>query len=53
MANNWKINETVDLQRGIDGIKVWPHALLVTGDENAHEWKGGEFGWYYPRILCA
>lgn len=38
MANNWKINETVDLQRGIDGVKVWPHALLVTGDENAHEW---------------
>lgn len=38
MANNWKINETIDLKRGIDGIKVWPHALLVTGDENAHEW---------------
>lgn len=38
MTNNWIIKQTVDLQVGIDGVKVWPHALLVTGDNLAHTW---------------
>lgn len=39
MSNSWIITQTVDLAQGIDGIKVWPKALLVTGDENAHTWR--------------
>ncbi len=39
MSNSWIINQTVDLSQGIDSIKVWPKALLVTGDENAHTWR--------------
>lgn len=38
MSNNWVINEKVDLQKGISGYTVWPHALLIVGDKNAHKW---------------
>lgn len=38
MANTWEINQIVDLQKGIDKVEVWPHALLFIGDKNAHTW---------------
>lgn len=38
MANNFEINQTVDLKKGINGVEVWPHALMYTGDKNAHTW---------------
>lgn len=38
MSNNWTINQTVDLARGIDKVEVWPRALMYVGDKNAHTW---------------
>lgn len=38
MADNWVINQTVDLQKGIENVYVWPSALMYVGDKNAHTW---------------
>lgn len=47
MANNWLIEQTIDLQRGVQAPLVWPNALMLCGDNNAHTWRvmimdGGE-----------
>ena len=39
MAINWSIEQSVDLTRGAQDPQVWPDALLVQGDENAHTWR--------------
>ena len=39
MANNFVISQKVDLNKGIDGFVVWPHALLIEGDNLAHTWE--------------
>ena len=39
MAINWSIEQAVDLTRGAQDPQVWPNALLVQGDENAHTWR--------------
>lgn len=36
MNNNWIIRKKVDLQNGLNGIIVWPNALMLTGNKNAH-----------------
>lgn len=47
MANNWLIEQEIDLQRGAQAPQVWPNALMLCGDNNAHTWRvtvldGGE-----------
>lgn len=47
MANNWLIEQDIDLQRGAQAPQVWPNALMLCGDNNAHTWRvtvldGGE-----------
>ena len=47
MANNWLIEQTIDLQHGVQAPLVWPNALMLCGDNNAHTWRvtvmdGGE-----------
>lgn len=37
--NNWSIEQTVDLAEGLNGVSVWPKALMVVGDDGAHEWR--------------
>lgn len=39
MATNWRIEQAVDLARGVQAPQVWPEALLVTGDDQAHTWR--------------
>ena len=36
---NWQLEQTVDLARGVQAPQVWPEALLVTGDDQAHTWR--------------
>ena len=47
MANNWLIEQIIDLQHGVQAPLVWPNALMLCGDNNAHTWRvtimdGGE-----------
>ena len=47
MADNWLIEQRIDLRRGVQAPQVWPHALMLCGDNNAHTWRvivldGGE-----------
>ena len=47
MADNWLIEQRIDLRRGVQAPQVWPHALMLRGDNNAHTWRvivldGGE-----------
>lgn len=47
MANNWMIEQRIDLRRGVQAPQVWPHTLMMCGDNNAHTWRvivlnGGE-----------
>ena len=37
--DNWKIRQTVDLARGGQTLRVWPDALMVEGDNEAHTWE--------------
>ena len=39
MASNWSIEQAVDLARGVQAPQVWPEALLLTGDDQAHTWR--------------
>ena len=39
MANNWLIEQEIDLQRGAQAPQVWPNALMLCGDNNAHTWR--------------
>lgn len=39
MAINWRIEQAVDLARGVQAPQVWPEALLLTGDDQAHTWR--------------
>ena len=36
---NWKIRQTVDLARSGPSLRVWPDALMVEGDNEAHTWE--------------
>lgn len=38
MENNWIISQKIDLAKGINGVKVWPNALMLEGDKLAHTW---------------
>ena len=45
--DNWLIEQEIDLQRGAQAPQVWPNALMLCGDNNAHTWRvtvldGGE-----------
>ena len=35
----WQIAQTVDLARGAQAPQVWPNALMLCGDSNAHIWR--------------
>lgn len=35
----WEINQKVDIKRGAQGIQLWPNALMILGDNEAHIWK--------------
>lgn len=37
--DNWKIRQTIDLARGGQTLRVWPDALMVEGDNEAHTWE--------------
>lgn len=39
MADNWLIEQRIDLRRGVQAPQVWPHALMLCGDNNAHTWR--------------
>ena len=39
MANNWILSQEIDLQRGVQAPQVWPDALILCGDSNAHTWR--------------
>ena len=39
MANNWLIEQIIDLQHGVQAPLVWPNALMLCGDNNAHTWR--------------
>lgn len=39
MADNWLIEQEIDLQRGAQAPQVWPNALMLCGDNNAHTWR--------------
>ena len=39
MANQWTINQTVDLHKGVRTPQVWPEALMLCGDDRAHVWR--------------
>ena len=39
MADIWQITQTVDLARGVQAPQVWPNALMLCGDSNAHTWR--------------
>ena len=44
---NWLIEQKIDLRRGEQAPQVWPNALMLCGDNNAHTWRvtvldGGE-----------
>lgn len=39
MAIQWTINQTVDLRRGAGAPQVWPEALMLCGDDQAHIWR--------------
>lgn len=36
---NWLINQDVDLQCGAQAPQVWPNALMLLGDHQAHTWR--------------
>lgn len=38
MVNNWTITQKIDLSDGVNGVKVWPNALMLEGDKLAHTW---------------
>lgn len=35
----WEINQDIDIRHGALGVRVWPNALMITGDNEAHIWK--------------
>lgn len=37
--DNWLIEQEIDLQRGAQAPQVWPNALMLCGDNNAHTWR--------------
>ena len=37
--DNWKIRQTIDLARSGQTLRVWPDALMVEGDNEAHTWE--------------
>lgn len=37
--SRWKIRQTIDLARSGSGPQVWPDALMVAGDKEAHSWE--------------
>ena len=39
MANNWLIEQSVHLDRGAATPMVWPNALMLSGDSEAHTWE--------------
>lgn len=39
MANNWTIEQEIDLKRGIQAPQMWPGALMLCGDDKAHTWR--------------
>ena len=36
---NWLIEQKIDLRRGEQAPQVWPNALMLCGDNNAHTWR--------------
>ena len=36
---NWIIRQAIDLKKGYPDVVVWPNALMLTGDKNAHTWE--------------
>ena len=39
MGMQWTIDQTVDLRRGAGAPQVWPEALMLCGDDQAHIWR--------------
>lgn len=39
MADNWMIEQEIDLKRGVQAPQVWPNALMLCGDDKAHTWR--------------
>lgn len=37
--NNWIIQQEIDLRRGIEDAQIWPNALMMRGDAQAHTWQ--------------
>lgn len=37
--DNWKIKQTIDLSSSYSGPGIWPSALMVNGDRQAHTWE--------------
>lgn len=37
--DNWKIKQTIDLSHSCSGPGIWPSALMVNGDRQAHTWE--------------
>ena len=39
ILDNWIIAQTIDLSTGVADRQVWPNALMVRGDNDAHTWE--------------
>ena len=39
MATNWLIEQEIDLKHGVQAPQVWPNALMLCGDNQAHTWR--------------